>query len=158
MKKHVIAFIPVGLLVISVLASAGMGMMRGPGMMRGGMMNMSMTRHHYVMRNGLPSRYAGQSSPLAANAENLDAGRKLFAANCASCHGVSGQGDGPAGKALNPRPANIARFARMPMASDAYLYWTISEGGVPVGSAMPPFKDALREEEIWKIIEFLRKM
>uniref|UniRef100_UPI003AF98478 c-type cytochrome n=1 Tax=Thiolapillus sp. TaxID=2017437 RepID=UPI003AF98478 len=38
------------------------------------------------------------------------------------------------------------------MASDAYLYWTIGEGGTPVGSAMPPFKDVLSEEEISRIM------
>lgn len=44
----------------------------------------------------------------------------------------------------------------MPMASDGYLLWTISEGGVPVGTAMPPFKGALKEDDIWAIITYVR--
>ena len=144
--------------VLPGLVLAGMGMMNGPGMMRGGMMNMSMVRHRYVMRNGLPSAYSGRSNRLKPDAETLNAGKRLFNANCASCHGESGRGDGPAAAGLNPRPANIARFARMPMASDAYLYWTIGEGGTPVGSAMPPFKDVLSEEEISRIMLYLRRM
>jgi hypothetical protein len=44
----------------------------------------------------------------------------------------------------------------MPMASDSYLLWTISEGGVPVGGAMPPFKGSTKEEDIWRIIIYLR--
>jgi mono/diheme cytochrome c family protein len=46
----------------------------------------------------------------------------------------------------------------MPMASDGYLYWTIAEGGEPVGSAMPAFGDALSEDEIWQIVAYLRQM
>ncbi len=148
------------LLLLAALGRAQMGMMRGsgPGMMRGGMMNMSMRRHHYVMRNGLPEEYVGKRNPLSRNAEDLALGKTLYQSNCAACHGAQGHGDGPAGKNLNPRPANIARFAKMPMASDPYLYWTISEGGTPVKSAMPPFKNVLKEQEIWQIIAYLRRM
>jgi mono/diheme cytochrome c family protein len=46
----------------------------------------------------------------------------------------------------------------MPMASDSYLFWTISEGGAPVGSAMPPFKQTLTDDEIWKIITYVRTL
>ena len=120
------------------------------------MMNMSMVRHHFVMMNGIDPRYASKENRLQTSSENIKNGRKLYEQNCAACHGATGLGDGEAGKNLNPRPANIAAFSKMPMASDGYIYWTITEGGVPVGSAMPPFKGLLREEEIWKIITYLR--
>lgn len=42
------------------------------------------------------------------------------------------------------------------MLNDEYLFWTISEGGAPVGSAMPAFKEMLTEEEIWKIVVAMR--
>jgi mono/diheme cytochrome c family protein len=88
----------------------------------------------------------------------LDKGKALYQTNCATCHGASGVGDGVAGTNLNPRPADIARFSKMPMASDSYLYWTIAEGGAPVKSAMPPFKAQLEELEIWQIITYLRNL
>lgn len=46
----------------------------------------------------------------------------------------------------------------MPMATDGYLFWTIAEGGAPVGSAMPAFKQTLKEDDIWKIITYLRTL
>ena len=46
----------------------------------------------------------------------------------------------------------------MPMATDGYLFWSISEGGIPIQTAMPAFKGSLSEEEIWKIIIYLREM
>ena len=46
----------------------------------------------------------------------------------------------------------------MPIATDGYLYWTIAEGGTPLGTAMPPFKNVLKDAEIWKVISYLREL
>jgi mono/diheme cytochrome c family protein len=37
-------------------------------------------------------------------------GRDLYARYCASCHGVSGRGDGPAAAALQPPPADLTQL------------------------------------------------
>mgnify|MGYP001278556687 CR=1 FL=1 len=68
----------------------------------------SMQRHRYVMQQGLDPRYAEKSNPLTPDAANLTAGRTLYRQYCASCHGINGLGDGDAGKALQPPPANLA--------------------------------------------------
>ena len=39
-------------------------------------------------------------------------GRALYDANCAICHGVSGQGDGPAASGLDPQPADLTSITR----------------------------------------------
>ena len=136
----------------------GMDRGMGHGMGRDGMGRgmPSMIRHRYFMRNGLPSSYRNKVSPLSQPGTTVTEGAKLYAANCASCHGTQGFGDGEAGRDLNPPPANIAHMMGMPMFNDAYLFWTVSEGGAPVGSAMPAFKDVLSDEEIWKIIAAMR--
>lgn len=139
-----------------------MGMMNDQkhmGMMNGRCMNMSMQRHRFVMQNGIPSSYQNTVNSIQSNtAEAFNRGKKLYQTNCASCHGQSGLGDGPAGINLTPRPANIAAFSKMPMASDAYLNWTISEGGAPISSPMPAFKNLLNEQETWQIINYLRQI
>lgn len=43
------------------------------------------------------------------------------------------------------------------MAGDEYLYWTIAEGGEPLNTAMPAFKRMLEQDEIWRIIVYLRR-
>jgi mono/diheme cytochrome c family protein len=40
-------------------------------------------------------------------------GRDLFMAHCASCHGASGRGDGPAADSLRRRPTDLTQYARM---------------------------------------------
>ena len=37
-------------------------------------------------------------------------GRDLYMRYCASCHGISGKGDGPAAEAMQPRPADLTRL------------------------------------------------
>jgi mono/diheme cytochrome c family protein len=152
MKTTIVVAVALGNLLLLGLAF-GQGMMGG-----GGMMGMATLRRQFVMRNGIDPKYAYAANPLRPDAENLAAGRKLFETNCATCHGTGGLGDGPAAKGLNPPPPNIAATARMPMTTDAYLYWTVAEGGVPLRTAMPPFKDALKPEEIWQVILYLRRL
>jgi mono/diheme cytochrome c family protein len=58
---------------------------------------------------------------MPADAASLARGKDIFEANCASCHGVSGKGDGPAAQALNPKPADLATMA--PQHSPGDLAW-----------------------------------
>jgi mono/diheme cytochrome c family protein len=148
-------------ITIATFSFAQMGMRggMGPGMMGGEVPSgASMARHQYVMRYGLARAYVGARNPLPASAVNLKAGKTLFDSTCASCHGAAGRGDGPAAKGLNPAPADLSAAVKMPIATDAFLDWTISEGGVPVGGAMPPFKTALTQDDIWKVVLYLRTL
>jgi mono/diheme cytochrome c family protein len=159
--KRPIAFVVTiaGVLLASVsIAQMGMGRGMGSGMMAHGPQGVSMLRHRFVMANGIDPQYARSRNPLAATQQNLHAGKVLFERNCASCHGATGRGNGPAAKGLNPAPADLTVVMRRPIAGDAYLDWTISEGGVPIQSAMPPFKSTLSRDQIWKLVLYLRTL
>lgn len=161
MNKLIIIFITAAFVLIANVTALAHRMDNDHGMMRHGMrgkMHMSMIRHHYVMRQGIGSKYSSLENTLVVNEENLREGKTLYDEHCSRCHGSSGYGDGEAGKELNPRPANVAHISKMPMATDGYLFWTISEGGIPIQTAMPAFKSSLTKEEIWKIIIYLREL
>jgi len=133
------------------------GPMMGRHMMEGrGMPVHFMKRHMTYHMQGLPEEYAGASNPLEASEENIAKGATLFREQCSSCHGPTGKGDGLAGKQLTPRPTNIAFTLTRPVSSDEFLLWTISEGGEKFGTAMPPFKDVLAKDDIWRIVLFMR--
>src|ERR1700681_402937 len=42
----------------------------------------------------------------------VESGRDLFTTYCASCHGVTGRGNGPAAEELRHRPADLTQFAK----------------------------------------------
>jgi mono/diheme cytochrome c family protein len=105
-----------------------------------------------------PAPYAGMTNPLAGESAAVTAGAEIFQNQCASCHGEDAKGDGPAAVSLNPKPADLAdNQARM---TDGYLFWRISEGGqmAPFNSAMPAWKGALTENQIWQVITYLRTL
>ena len=97
----------------------------------------------------IPSSYAGKTIP-----PNVDvgAGAGIFKTDCATCHGESGHGDGPAGQTLDPRPANLVALSKI--SADDFLFWKISTG--VDGTAMPAWKGILTDQQIWQIIAFIR--
>lgn len=105
-----------------------------------------------------PEEYASMSNPLARDRKARARGETLYQSNCASCHGASGEGDGPVSANLDPKPQNLA--ARQQELSDGYLYWRIAEGGMvePFNSLMPSWKGLLREEQIWQVVAYLRTL
>ncbi|HXZ97220.1 MAG TPA: cytochrome c [Burkholderiales bacterium] len=153
MKKLFICLVTLGFLCLSGSAYDQTGTVNGRQVM-----NISILRHQLFMQHGIDPKYASLVNPLKPNAGNIKDGKRMYERNCAACHGPGGLGNGEAGKNLNPAPTDIATLSKMPMATDGYLYWTIAEGGVPVGSAMPPFKATLKDSEIWKIVIYLREI
>jgi mono/diheme cytochrome c family protein len=104
----------------------------------------------------IPAQYARKGDPTSTDEASIARGAAIYAANCASCHGESGMGDGPAGAALNPAPAALA--TSISTVEDDYLFWRISEGSGPFNSAMPAWKSALDEQSRWDLIHFLRSL
>lgn len=100
----------------------------------------------------VPSEYASKTNPLSADASTD--GAKVFKANCETCHGPQGHGDGPIGEALDPKPQNLAELQAV--TADDYLYWRIAEG--KPGTPMPPWKNILTEEQVWQLVAFIRTL
>ena len=48
------------------------------------------------------------TSARGANDDAYDQGRRLYVQKCQLCHGVKGNGQGPAASAFNPEPADFA--------------------------------------------------
>ena len=87
---------------------------------------------------------AQQAAPSAPTAlPTSQAGAKLFATSgCTQCHGPEGNG--------TARAPNIREVRKRK--TDEEIYTQIKQGK----GAMPPFGDALSEDEIRSIVAFLR--
>ena len=113
-------------------------------------------RHEAFIRNGVPIEYSNRTSPYPAAAGVIRSGAALYGKHCAACHGAAGMGDGEAGNDLSPSPALLAFMIKYPRSVDAYLLWTIAEGGKQFDTEMPAFKDVLDDREIWEIVAYMR--
>lgn len=127
----------------------------GPGRMPRGMM-VRLLRHTTFMQYGVGAPYQGKTSTVEKTDATIAAGRKIYAAKCASCHGARGEGNGESAFALSPSPALLAYMIQRPIAVDEYLLWTISEGGKAFDTKMPAFKDELSEDDIWRVVAYMR--
>ena len=68
--------------------------------------------------------------------EIISKGKELFDSNCKSCHGDQGNGDGPAGVALNPKPRNFHQKEGWTNGNKfSEIYQTLQEGIVKNGMA-----------------------
>lgn len=65
--------------------------------------------------------------------ELIAKGKELFTANCASCHGSEGKGDGIAGKALKPLPRNFTVADGWKNGRKLSEMWKTLEEGIPGG-------------------------
>ncbi|MDQ3081634.1 MAG: cytochrome c/FTR1 family iron permease [Gemmatimonadota bacterium] len=79
-------------------------------------------------------------------------GHTLYTANCASCHGDRGLGDGPAAKGLPIVPPPIGSASEIPDLSSTLAYNVVSVG--ISGSPMPAFAN-LSPQQRWNIVNYV---
>jgi putative copper export protein/mono/diheme cytochrome c family protein len=91
-------------------------------------------------------------SPIPPALNQIAAGQQLYAENCATCHGVTGKGDGPSASNLIPKPADLT--IHVPMHSDGELYWWITHGITT--TAMPAWDTRLSDLQRWQMVQFIR--
>jgi mono/diheme cytochrome c family protein len=93
-----------------------------------------------------PADAVAKPNPLAAKPQLAAGGKKLFAHNCAECHGHSGEG------------LKKAADLQLPIVqgqSDGTLFWKITNGnpdrGMPSWSKLP-------ELQRWQLVLYLRTL
>ena len=86
-----------------------------------------------------------------ASTPTLAQGATVYAINCVSCHGVNGDGNGPAAAVLLPWPANFT--VKQP---DASRIHRALRDGIP-GTAMPPWP-GLSDADQLAVTAFVRSV
>ena len=93
--------------------------------------------------------------PIALNDANLAAGVKLYAVNCAVCHGAS---DGEASNIAEGLYQQAPQLAQHGVEDDpeGVIYWKVKHGIRLTG--MPGFSAAFTEDQVWQTVLFLKHM
>lgn len=89
--------------------------------------------------------------------QNFDA-KGTFNSVCATCHGQDGKGDGPAGGALNPKPADFTDPAFWKANADSVLFKAIKEGGASVGKSpmMVAWGGMYNDAQIHALLDYIQ--
>ena len=97
--------------------------------------------------------------PRAARADPAR-GQLTYKELCAKCHGAQGKGDGREAATLATKPKDLTDCERMKKFPDSELFKAIKEGGRAVGLSddMPSYADALEDDEIQDLVEFVRSL
>jgi mono/diheme cytochrome c family protein len=99
-----------------------------------------------------PEKESARVNPIKRDKDSIARGAALYEKNCAACHGAKARGDGPAGKALNPKPADLKKMSGGH--PDGDFAWKISIGR----GAMPGWKGSLSENQIWDLVNYIQSL
>lgn len=109
------------------------------------------TSLHATLRRSAPR----ETNPLAANGVNLSAGLKLYAQDCAVCHGGANADATRVARGLYQKPPQLAKDG-VEDDPDGVVYWKIDHGIRWTG--MPAFGKALSQTQVWQVTLFLKTM
>ncbi len=91
-------------------------------------------------------------NPVEPSKESISRGKARYEKSCATCHGLRGNGFGPAAQSVTtpPRPLTVAHEEK---GEDrvSHLFWRITNGRTD----MPPYSLLLSEEERWDVINYI---
>lgn len=80
-------------------------------------------------------------------------GGVFYNANCATCHGVKGDGKGPRAYFINPKPRNFVDARSRAMLNRPLIYATTSMG--KLGTEMPAWSKVLTDQEVADVAEYV---
>ncbi len=84
----------------------------------------------------------------------LAEGQGVYAANCAGCHGASGDGQGEHGTAPRPPVPPLNGAAALAQKTNAELFTAVAHG-MP-GAPMPAYAGRLSDEQMWAAVDYVR--
>lgn len=112
---------------------------------------MARTSLHATLRREAPK----EDNPVALTDANLGEGLRLFAENCAVCHGGARDAPSPIAKGLYQKPPQLARDG-VEDDPDGVSFWKIKHGIRLTG--MPSFRYTLTDRQIWTLVLFVKHM
>lgn len=79
---------------------------------------------------------------------------EVYRRQCVACHGETGEGNGPAAVAFNPKPANLTDPEFMSERTDEELLNVLRQGK----GAMPAFSAILSDEDLVRMVRYIRTL
>ena len=94
-------------------------------------------------------------NPVAATPESVMAGTQTYQRNCAPCHGKTA--DGGPGNDLIPAAPSLIDDKWDHGSTDGEVFDAIKNGVGPEFN-MIPWKDKLKDDDVWNVVNYLRSI
>ena len=98
---------------------------------------------------------AAIKNPVAATPQSIAAGQEAYRKSCAPCHGVKAEGG--SGNDLIPASPDLTDDAWDHGSTDGAIFDNV-KNGVPPDFNMTPWKDQMKDDEIWNVVNYLRSI
>ena len=93
-------------------------------------------------------------NPTKFTDESVEKGKKLFATQCAMCHGQSGNGKGDLAEVMHVSPPDFTKPETLANRTDGEIFTIINTGS----GSMPGEEKRLKENQAWDLVNFLRTL
>lgn len=157
-KKTVWLTIAATLAALALAAAAG-----GTAVVLAGLYDVAATTEHFqpvynvletAMRHSVRRHARDIAEPPLADEAMALRGAGCFRDKCVQCHSAPGVAAGDPGKGMQPLPGPLVDAPRHWRARE--LYW-LTRHGIRM-SGMPAWEFRLRDDEIWDVVAFLKKL
>jgi len=98
---------------------------------------------------------AAIKNPVAATPQSIAAGQDSYRKSCAPCHGIKAEGG--SGNDLIPASPDLTDEMWDHGSTDGAIFDNIKNGVAPDFN-MTPWKDQLKDDEIWSVVNYLRSI
>jgi mono/diheme cytochrome c family protein len=101
----------------------------------------------------VPAADAQKENPVKPTPESLAKGKKIYALDCAMCHGDDGDGKGDLADTIK----NVTDFTApdaMKNRTDGELFYIMRKGK----GEMPPEGDRAKNDDIWNLVNYIRSL
>jgi len=116
--------------------------------------SMSTLKSNYQDPWNVPDKYQKMENPFASDADADNIGKTLYSKHCKSCHGNTGEGDGPKAEGLDTTVPDITS-SDFKKQSDGVIYYKTIFGR----DDMPNFEDKIPDDQDrWLIVNYLKSL
>ena len=98
---------------------------------------------------------AAIKNPVGATPQSIAAGQDTYRKSCAPCHGIKAEGG--SGNDLIPASPDLTDEMWDHGSTDGAIFDNIKNGVAPDFN-MTPWKDQLKDDEIWNVVNYLRSI
>jgi len=144
------AVLTLALLLLSVLAMTGLGLM--PVSADGAHSSLEARIMPAVLHASIVRHASGETNPVPLNEHNLKAAVETYKAMCARCHSTPEGKASVYGQSFYPPAPQLPQG--MAQYTDSQLFWLIKHGIRNTG--MPAWGSMLSDEEIWQLVSLLK--